>query len=179
MNKISLNAAVKRYNSEAALPENELKELLAKDEKNYNAEQIEEIYKALKSEKIETKKDPMPHNYNEGLDLEDIDYGNFMPTITVNDDDEEILKATSDFQNYRALEGKLLWNKIYEFDCVRARGQFKTKADGKTRVLIGLKLLGQIKFTTKTEYRHIRDLNFQILNPDTPESNSIYYLLKK
>lgn len=188
MHKNTLNAAVKRYSSEAMKPESELKELLAKDDKQFSGEEIDEIYKALKGEKpakTEPEK-PKEKHLNDGLGLEDINYDNLLPNITCDEDDEQIIKATDDFQKYREVEKNLVWNKQYVFDCIRARGQFRKKADG-NQVLVGLKIISATpKFTTTIEARHIiglykdhTGLNAQIHNPDNLETNSIFYLLRK
>ena len=47
-------------------------------------------------------------------------------------------------------------------------------------VLIGLRVINRDPInTTVTDASKILELNQQILNPDTPESCSRYYLLKK
>jgi hypothetical protein len=190
MNTLSLKAAITRLGDITGKNEAEIKDFLAKDAKNFSGEEIEEIYKAVtdpefvkepkKSKESKKSKEPVEKaNLNDGLGLEDVDYENFMPNVTRNEDDEEVIKATPDFLKYREIEKKLLFNKHYAFDCVRAHGQFRKKANG-DNVLVGIHIISETpKFTSITEWRHIKDLNEQIHNADTPPSNSIYYLLKK
>ena len=116
---------------------------------------------------------------NEGLGLDKIDYDNFFPITSINEDEEEVKRATPDWQSYRAIEKSLIWNKKYEFIQVRAKGEFRKKGTGEM-VLIGLRVINRDPInTTVTDASKILELNQQILNPDTPESCSRYYLLKK
>ena len=185
MNKLSVNAAIKRLGDVKDKTDAEIKELLAKDEKNFSAEDIEEIFSVLKGEKpakVETKKAEKPKHLNDGLGLEDIDYNNFMPIVSINEDDEQVFKSTEDFQKYREIEKNLIWNKQYQFDYIKARGQYRKKADG-TMVLVGIKIISSTPINSPAiEGRHIiglfkdhTGLNAQIHNPE----NDKFYLLQK
>ena len=188
MNKLSVNAAIKRLGDVKDKTEAEIKELLAKDEKNFSVEDIEEIFATLKGEKpakAESKKDvkdTKPKHLNEGLGLEDIDYNNFMPLVSTNEDDETIFKSTEDFQKYREIEKNLVWNKSYKFDYIKARGQYRKKADG-TQVLVGIRIISHDPINSPTiEARHViglfkdhTGLNSQVHNPE----NDKFYLLQK
>ena len=195
MNKNTLNAVAKRYSSDSKLPENELKELLAKDDKNFDAEEIEEIYQALKGEiptKSESKKAEKPKHLNDGLGLEDIDYHNFMPIDITDEDGEVTLKSTSDWQKYREIEKNLVANKRYKFQRIHARGQFRFKSDG-SQTLIGLQIASFDPVNTpEMEARHVMGLfqdrvrgightglNSQIHNPDIDIKNSFFFILEK
>ena len=190
MNKLILKAAIKRLGDVKEKTEAEIKTLLAEDSKNFSGAEIEEIYKTVSEPEIkETPKSKEPVkqiNLNDGLGLEEINYENFMPIKTTNDDGEEILKATPDFLKYKEVEKKLILNKQYKFDQLRAYGQFRKKSNGDS-VLIGIQIISSDPINSPTlEARHIigldiRDngLNAQIHNPSTPPSNSRFYLLKK
>ena len=195
MNKNSLNAAVKKYSSNSGLSENELKELLAKDEKNFESDEIEEIYQALKGEKPinnKPKKAEKPQHLNEGLGLEDIDYHNFMPIITTDEDGETKETSTKDWQKYRDIEKNLVLNKRYKFQRLHARGQFRFKSDG-SQTLVGLEIASfdpvntpemEAKYVMGLYQDRVRGightgLNSQIHNPDVDKKNSFFYILEK
>jgi hypothetical protein len=82
------------------------------------------------------------------------------------------------------IESKLMDRNQYTFFCFRAKGDFVKKFSEKTgqvtNKLIGIRILNSLPlFATNAEWRHIKDLNGQIMNRDNPDTNSRYYILKK
>ena len=127
-------------------------------------EDQEEIVTKGKKKVIEKKSVVL----NDELDLSEFDYSN--------------LNGES-FRKYEALVNSLPGQKKADFIQVRAYGIHKKKQDDQLRAIpyvdgLIIKDLRPIN-TTRIEVRYIRDLNRQIENPDTPDTNSRYYLLKK
>lgn len=174
MNKLTLNAAEKKYSGKIKnLNETEIKELLAKDAKQYKGEEIEEIYSSL----IAPKEDePLG---KKGIDLSFLDYEQLRAIPTKDDDGDTILMPSETFKKYNELIESLPIYDHYTFYQFMASGHFRQTSKGKW-ILTGIQInKSQPVNSTSITLAVANELNRQIDDRNNPPSNSRYYLLKK
>jgi len=175
MNKLSLNAAVKKYKDLIGKSKEEIINVLSKDEKQYSEAECNEIYESLQNKEISSKKiDKFQVDLSWLLD-----YSRLEAIQEKDDDGDLILKPSLEFKRYQELEDSLLLDNKYDFYQFFASGQFKKKKDG-TDLLIGIVInRPQSIHTTRIPLKIAKELNRQIYDKNNPPSNSRYFLLKK
>jgi hypothetical protein len=175
MNVNKLKAAVKKYSPLiAGKSEDEVRELLTADDKNYTIVEMDKIYEELLipgnpgTSNTGKSKEVKPFSPNNDLDLSGFDY-----------------KALSGekFEEYNDMVNSLPLYDNKDFTQYMASGLFKKEFDVNLNPVD--KLIG-IKINNDTPVNHTRipvhvaiEMNRQIDNRDNPASNSRYYLLKK
>jgi hypothetical protein len=167
MNKNTLKSVIAKYGN--IKDEAELKEALSKDDRQFDAEEIETIYNEILSFQENAIVANPVIDQNQEIDLSGIDYNDL---------------TGESYQKYKAIENSLLLRQSYMFCWYKAVGiwemEFDKKSGKSIPVMIGIKLISNIPINDcLSEYRHIKDANSQIMNRDNPPTNSRYYLLKK
>jgi hypothetical protein len=183
MNKLTLNAAVKRFTPLIkGLKEAEIKEMINMDGKEFTPEEVDEIYNAICAQFADPKKE-VKIGFNNEIDLSFLEYEN-LKAIDVEEDGEKFLAPSDTFKKYKEIESKLIDRKTYTFLKFRAKANVERGFSRKTGVpivkLVGIELVNSKPVNeTQVEYRHIKDLNAQIMDLNNRPENSVYYILKK
>jgi hypothetical protein len=182
MNKLTLNAAVKRHSELKGQSHDEIVAVLKTDPKNFTDDEILEIIAAMdikQPEQKEPEQSPLipKKDINNGLGLEDIDYMKF---AGVGNDEE---KDYSKFEKYQQVIKKFPRRQNFDFEKYNAVGVFITalnKNMDKYKKFVGVRFVNSApECVTRCPIDTIEVLNHQIGDVTNNPANSIYYLLKK
>lgn len=183
MNKLTLNAAVKKYGNLKDRPKEEVIQVLAADEKKYSIEDMEDIFATINQLQVNvgTKEDSAKKaTPNDSIDLSFLeDYGQLQAIPTKDEDGEIEYKPTEQFTKYIETVEGLRLDEMKDFYQYNASGQFRFTKRGNA-VLTGIKLeRPQPIHTTRITVKDALEMNRQIYDRNNPPSNSRYFLLKK
>ena len=187
MNKLTLNAAVKKYGELKNKTVEEITKVLEVDPKGYNAEEMAEIASAIVALR-DKKPEPDVIDPNVGIDgLADIDYSKFpgVGTGPVKSRDY------SEFQKYLQIVGEenlripgTLFPRVkYDWEKYNAFGVFIKDRDDDEHVynkLVGLQFYRDKPLSiTRCTPETINALNKQVHDIANRRECAIYYLLKR
>jgi len=183
MNKISLNAAVKRFTPLIeGKKEDEIREMILSDDKKFTQLETDEIYAAICTQfnkPKEAAKEVVKISPNDELDLSFLsDYSQLNAIPYVDEDGEGNIKASDDYKKYIELVDKLPLQKMFDFHQFNGRNQLRTTKSGKL-LPVGVVIFKDKPInTTRIPVWMAKEYNAQI-DPTNPDTNTRYFLLKK